>query len=132
MRRLPALLAAATLVLTACGDDDAGDAAEQAPTTTDTVLDPEPDQSEDGAAVVAAAFTFEPPDVVVAAGETVVWSNEDGVGHTVTAGTPDDPTGEFDEDLEAGGTVEVVFDEPGTVPYYCEIHPTMLGEVVVR
>lgn len=75
--------------------------------------------------------TFQPGEVTVAVGGTVTWTNEDSVSHTVTAGTRGNPTGEFDESIEAGGSFSYTFEEPGVVDYYCSIHPGMDGMVIV-
>lgn len=85
-----------------------------------------------GAAEVSASgFAFAPATIEVAAGTTVKWTNGDTVPHTVTAGEPGSPSGDFDEDLAAGTSAEITFDEPGTFTYFCEVHPNMTGEVVV-
>lgn len=83
------------------------------------------------AAATIAGFAFAPETVEVAAGTTATWVNEDGVAHTVTAGSPGSPTGAFDETVGSGETAEVTFDETGTFDYFCAIHPTMTGQVVV-
>lgn len=87
--------------------------------------------SGDGASVSISDFAFQPDAIEVGAGATVTWTNEDGVPHTVTAGTPDAGGDAFDERVDAGGTAEVGFDETGTFDYFCAIHPTMTGQVVV-
>lgn len=115
--------------MAACGGDD-GDTDE----ATDQTTAAEDEGSAGGggdADVVAEDIAFDPTTIEVSAGDAVTWENLDSVGHTVTAGTPDEPGSEFDEDLPAGETVEVTFDEAGTHPYFCEIHPNMTGEVVV-
>ena len=132
-RRLLLTLAALAVVLAGCGDDD--DTAGAADDTTSTTEAPDPSAAEDGddtgSTVSIADFTFDPGTVEVPAGTTVTWTNDDGVGHTVTAGTPDAPEDAFDERLDPGGEGEVSFDEPGTFTYFCAIHPSMTGEVVV-
>ena len=79
------------------------------------------------AAVTIADFAFGPPEITVAAGTTVTWSNDDSVSHTVDA-TDDsfvtDPLGE-------GATFSHTFDTAGTFGYICAIHPSMSGTVVV-
>lgn len=72
-------------------------------------------------------FSFQPDTLDVGVGTTVTWTNEDGVPHTVTSGTPDT----FDEPVDAGQTAEVAFAEAGTFDYFCAIHPAMIGQVVV-
>ena len=82
--------------------------------------------------MVVRDIAFQEPSVTVQAGTPVTWSNEDAVGHTVTSGTPEEPTEVFDEDLPDGGEVQVTLDEPGTYAYWCRIHPQMTAEVVVE
>ncbi|HSP04903.1 MAG TPA: plastocyanin/azurin family copper-binding protein [Acidimicrobiales bacterium] len=142
MRRLTMILAALTLVVAACGDDDDGSAAPAddeavtAPTTAPAGLGAE-DETDDGtspsgeAEVSISDFSFQPDRIDVGAGATVTWTNDDGVPHTVTAGTADAVGDTFDEPVEAGQTAEVTFDEAGTYDYFCAIHPTMTGQVVV-
>ena len=71
---------------------------------------------------------FLPTVVRVAPGETVVFRNTDPPPHTVTglAGT----IGGHDQ-LTTGEQVSHRFDEPGTYPYHCILHPGMVGAVVV-
>lgn len=81
----------------------------------------------DSAAVRVSQMRFGPSRVVVAKGATVTWSFEDGMPHTVTA-----VDGSFDSGrLSAGGQFSHTFDQPGTFAYYCTLHPSMRGEVVV-
>ena len=69
---------------------------------------------------------FLPYEVVVNAGDTVLWDNIDDVLHTVNSRDE----GLFDSDLiSAGDTFDVVFEEPGTFDYICIVHPWMLGTV---
>jgi plastocyanin len=76
---------------------------------------------------------FSPPQITVKAGTTVIWTNDDTVGHTVTSGTRGNPSGLFDSgDVPAGGTFSFTFTEPGTYNYYCKIHPGMDGVVIVE
>lgn len=130
------------LVAASCGDDGGGDggalttsasAGEGATTTAAGGGESPPDAGGEAPAgtVVIEGFAFEPPSVQVAAGEAVTWTNQDSALHTVTAGEPSAAEGTFDEPVEPGATVEVTFDEAGTFPYFCTIHPAMTGEVVV-
>lgn len=73
-------------------------------------------------------FLFRPATLTVAAGDTVVWANEDFVPHTATA-----QGGTFDSgNLDAKGEWRWVAGAPGSYAYVCTLHPTMKGEVVVR
>lgn len=136
MLRRSMLALAAALLMAGCGGDD-----EPAADGTTGVEATEATASGGGTAATAAAegdaqvemvdIAFEPGEVTVATGGTVVWTNEDGVAHTVTKESG--PGEDFDSgDLEAGGTFEVAFDQSGTVEYLCTIHSGMAGTVVVE
>ena len=75
---------------------------------------------------------YTPYSLQVNVGDTVSWSNQDTAAHTVTAGTAvDGPSGVFDSGLFiSGSTFEFTFNEPGTYPYFCIVHPWMKGEIV--
>src|SRR3990170_4933109 len=74
-----------------------------------------------------------PYTVTIDPGGEVTWSNDDSAAHTVTSGTAKDgPDGTFDSSLfMAGTTFSVKFDDSGTYPYFCMVHPWMTGEVIV-
>ena len=77
--------------------------------------------------------TFDPKEITIKAGTKVTWTNNDGTGHTVTAGTRGNPSGLFDSgNVPAGGTFSFVFDTPGTYNYYCTYHQGMDGTVIVQ
>ncbi len=77
---------------------------------------------------------FIPEDVTVNVGDEVTWSNDDTAAHTVTSGSAaDGPDGNFDSSLfMAATTFSVTFDEAGTYPYFCMVHPWMVGTVIVQ
>ena len=79
-----------------------------------------------GAAVAISAFAFDPAELRVPVGTTVSWSNSDPTPHTVTSDGFNLGTLEPD----AAGTM--LFNTPGTFDYFCAIHPTMRGRVVVE
>ena len=70
-------------------------------------------------------FRFSPATVTVRAGQTVEWTNQDAVAHTV------DFAGVISNVLNRGGTYTLRFSAPGTYAYICSIHPFMHGTVVV-
>jgi plastocyanin len=86
--------------------------------------------------VTIETFDFQPDPLVVAAGTTITFVNDDKIDHTVTAGTRDDPAPDlFDGTLpEQGSTFELTLDEPGTYDYFCRIHPGpgMTGTITVE
>ena len=82
------------------------------------------------------------PDLVnIRLGDTVKWVNDDIQFHTVTSGAgPSDSVkgNEFDSGLSGpnaltdnGKTFSHTFTESGEFPYYCQLHPAMVGKVVV-
>jgi plastocyanin len=72
-------------------------------------------------------FTFNPTPVKIHAGDRVTFVNDDDEAHTATA---DDKS--FDsEGLDTRGTWQHVFTKPGTVSYFCELHPYMKAAIVV-
>ena len=77
---------------------------------------------------------YDPQDITVSVGATVLWINEDETIHTVTSGTPEEGTsGVFDSGImDAGSTFEYTFDSSGRYDYYCIVHPWMIGSVTVE
>jgi nitrite reductase (NO-forming) len=76
--------------------------------------------------------SYDPNPVEVSAGSTITWTNDDSQPHTVTAGENAVPTGQFDSGIMApAATWEHTFDAPGEFPYYCILHPNMVGTVIV-
>jgi cytochrome c oxidase subunit 2 len=80
---------------------------------------------------------YEPDPLTVTAGDTVEVSNQDTVPHTVTSGTgPEDAESgsQFDTSIiDAGATAQVDTASltAGDYPYYCAVHPYMLGTLKV-
>lgn len=73
-------------------------------------------------------------NIEILVGDTVVWQNADQAKHTVTSGTPDGgPDGIFggSDFLAPGESYQFRFDKEGQYPYYCLIHPWMVGTVFV-
>ena len=70
---------------------------------------------------------FRPAELTVAAGDTVVWINRDIVPHTVSGEEEGWSSGELTRD----SVWQWVARGDGSMPYYCEYHPTMRGRVIV-
>jgi len=90
----------------------------------------------EGSGVPGCEATFEcyiPYHVTVPVGTEVTWSNDDTAAHTVTSGAPGGADGNFDSSLFAAGqTFSVTFEEAGEYPYFCMVHPWMIGIVTVN
>jgi len=73
-------------------------------------------------------FTYGPAELTVAVGTTVMWANHDDIPHTVVS-----PDKVFKSKvLDTDEKFSYTFGTPGTFPYFCSIHPKMIGKVVVR
>ena len=71
---------------------------------------------------------FTPFEISIDEGDTVTWSNDDSVTHTVNRLG----AGSFYSDLlMAGDAFSFTFDQLGQFPYHCTIHPWMWGIVIV-
>jgi plastocyanin len=102
----------AALAFAACSDD--GDDGGQGP-------DGETPEGD----VLVRNNRFEPPEIQVESGATVVWAwDSDGVEHNVT----------FEDQVTSGnrgsGTFERTFEAEGTFPYLCTIHGSSMSGVV--
>ncbi len=74
-----------------------------------------------------ANMAFSPSALTVNAGDTVAWTNNDSVAHTVTA---DD--GSFNSGtVQPGQTYTHLFTSSGAVSYHCALHPSMTGTVSI-
>jgi plastocyanin len=81
---------------------------------------------------------FSPKSINIKVGDTVTWTNNDNTIHTVISGTglSDANKGkDFDSGLTAltttGKTYSHQFTKAGDFPYFCELHPAMIGKVTV-
>lgn len=78
-------------------------------------------------------FAFNPAQVTVRPGATVTWTNGDTAPHTVTAGAPGSPSGQFSSgNLAQGGTFTFAFPQAGRFTYFCSVHPSMTATVTVQ
>jgi amicyanin len=81
----------------------------------------------DDATIKIANFTFDPPTLTVKAGTTVTWVNADDIPHLIS-----EKDGKFRSPaLDTDEKFSQTFSTPGTVEYYCAIHPKMTGKIVV-
>ncbi len=89
------------------------------PTKDETANETEPATSAPERVLVEMRnYAFQTPELRIAAGTVVTWSNKDGAYHTVTA-----EDGSFDSgEIQAGRAWSKTFTEPGTYPYYCIPH----------
>jgi plastocyanin len=112
-RAAAATLVVLTLTLVACAGGG-GAVAAASPVATTTVDLPK-------------SYKFVPAAIVVVAGATVTWTNDDDFTHNVTL-----PDGSPALTMSPGKSVTHAFDTPGEYDYLCSLHPRdMRGRVVV-
>lgn len=77
--------------------------------------------------VTIQGFKFQPQELTVSSGETVVFTNKDTMPHNAVAAN------KFDSGKIFGGTSgKIVAKEKGTFDYICTYHPNMKGRLIVR
>ena len=77
---------------------------------------------------------FIPATVTIGVGGQVTFANNDTAAHTSTAGTPaDGPSGAWDSSLVMTGSAYTTGPlDAGEYPYFCMVHPWMVGLVIVE
>jgi plastocyanin len=84
--------------------------------------------SSGGTAVTVQDNSFSPGDLKVKVGDTVKFTNDGAIAHTVTA----TDGAKFDSgSLAPGATFTFTADKAGTVSYVCTFHPGMQGTIEV-
>jgi 3',5'-cyclic AMP phosphodiesterase CpdA len=73
-------------------------------------------------------FQFSPSTLAVAAGTTVTWVNHDDIPHTIVSTEQRFRSAALDTD----DRFSFRFVAPGVYPYFCSVHPMMVGKVIVR
>src|SRR5215207_1855120 len=80
---------------------------------------------------------YQPNPIQVSVGTTVTWTNDDSQPHTVTSGSNGQPDNKFNSSpnfnplLNPGQTFSFTFTQAGDYPYFCMLHPNMVGTVSV-
>lgn len=75
---------------------------------------------------------YDPPEITIRNGGTIVWKNQDTIIHTVVSGTPENgPDGKFNFAITPQQSQERLFPFAGTYTYYCSLHPWYTGTIVV-
>lgn len=80
-------------------------------------------------AVTIKNFSFSPAALTVNVGDTVVWTQEDSVSHTVTSDTGSELSSPL---LTKGKTFAHTFTTRGAFSYHCTPHPSMKANVIVE
>ena len=69
--------------------------------------------------------------IEIKVGDTVTWINNDSSPHSVTSSSSSSNSNFDSGVLRKGETFSFTFDREGEYPYFCTLHPSMVGTVVV-
>jgi plastocyanin len=117
----------AGLLAASCGGGGYGGASSSptnasapAPTTTGTTT------GSADVVITIAGMSFSPSNVVVQAGQTVAWKNNDSMAHSATQDGGGFDTGT----IASGGTSKpITISDPGALKYHCSFHNGMAGSL---
>jgi amicyanin len=99
------------------------------PATNSAETTPSPAANQPSGAVTIQNFAFSPADLKIKKGDTVTWTNEDSAPHQIAS----DTTGKFQgPSISKGQTYSFTFNDTGTFPYHCVIHPMMKATITVE
>jgi Icc protein len=79
-------------------------------------------------AVSISNFAFTPKSIQIAKGDRVTWKNDDDVPHRIQSANEAFAPSSV---LDTRGTYAVTMMQPGEYRYFCSLHPTMTGTIVV-
>jgi len=78
---------------------------------------------------------YQPDQITVSPGATVMWDNQDNALHTATSGESPTPDGKFDSGLIGANQASkpiTMPSEPGEYKYFCTLHPFLVGTITVQ
>jgi plastocyanin len=79
--------------------------------------------------------SYDPNPLITGPNTTIIWHNADEILHTVTSGlgTEDNMKGkEFNSPIIIPGKTYIhTFSEIGEYPYFCILHPAMVGKIII-
>jgi len=128
-RVIVVLLVGSSLALAACGGSEDAAPAPAAASTPAAATTSKPAPSGGGDSVAIKGFAFAPDTVEAKVGQKITWTNDDAAAHTVTATSG----GDFDSGtLAQGASFSFTPEKAGTIAYFCEIHPSMVGTIEVE
>jgi plastocyanin len=103
-------------------------AAARAGDSTQATANSQVTQADDSVTVRINGMRFQPANITVKPGTTVTWIQESRMPHTVSGQSG----GLRSSTLYNGHKFSHTFDAAGQYDYYCELHPSMKGTVVVE
>jgi plastocyanin len=88
-----------------------------------------------GSSGATSGAGYEPPEITVSPGATLMWDNKDNALHTATSGESPTPDGKFDSGIVGANQQSkpiTMPTEPGEYKYFCTLHPFLQGTVIVQ
>ena len=130
-RVIAVLVVGSALGLAACGggeQESTPAAAASTPAADDAGRPAKAKARRRGTSAAIKGFAFAPQSIKAKVGEKITWTNDDAAPHTVTAKSG----GELDSGTIAqGASFSFTPSKAGTISYFCEIHPSMVGTIEV-
>lgn len=75
-------------------------------------------------------FAFNPQEITINKGDSIMWTNKDTASHTIVSDTGSEINSPYA--LTNGQTYVHTFNTVGTYDYHCSIHASMKGRVIVQ
>lgn len=75
------------------------------------------------------SYAFSPVELRIKKGDTIIWTNNDVVSHTVTSSSGSELNSEA---LSQEETYSHTFNAQGAYEYYCKPHPFMKAKIIVE
>ncbi len=75
------------------------------------------------------SFSFNPPELTINKGDTVVWVNRDSAAHTIISDSGNELSS---PSISQNQEYRHTFTQSGTFNYHCSIHPSMKAKVIVE
>jgi plastocyanin len=117
------------LTVAGCGSSDSSDSTSAPAASAPAASTSTPAAAAGGSVAIGMKnIAFDPKAVTVKVGQKIVWTNDEGVDHNVTADSGADfASSNFGE----GKTFDYTPTKAGTIQYECTIHPGMVGTITV-
>jgi plastocyanin len=79
--------------------------------------------------VAITDYMFSPSQLIIRVGDTVIWTNDGSMGHTLTSDSGNELNSPI---IASGSTYSHTFNIAGTYNYHCSIHSSMIGQIIVQ
>jgi plastocyanin len=127
MKRPLLVLVGLALVFAGCGSSSSSSSPSSASSATSSSASTAAPSG--GVAVTMKNLAFLPKVTHAKVGQAVMWTNNDTAAHNVTYVSG--PKFASSSTLSPGATFKITASAPGTIKYYCTIHPFMTASIVV-